>query len=131
MRSRWKRGANILPESEYDFFTGKPIHIGKLAWAIMHSTADLLAYSCTDCGDAEGAVIFLHDIINLKLGKPVFDKKNFAKWAKIVSQGAKFSEEDSEEEDLTETEPVPDDDERAPDEPATPFVVALLHTAHP
>ena len=102
------------------------------AWKVIFGAAALLEQSCPKCDDATSAVVFLKDVINIKKGERIFDKKNFRKWAEIIRHDiVMFSEEDGEEEDLTETEPTPEDDEREPQEPASPFVLAIQHTAHP
>ena len=119
-----------MKDSKYLPKDGEPV--AAHAWKIIFGAATLLEQTCPKCGDALSAVVFLKDVINIKMGLRIYDKRNFRKWAEIIRHDVEmFSEEDSEDEDLTDTEPVPEDDERAPDEPATPFVVALLHTAHP
>lgn len=53
-----------------------PNIFGKEFWSAFHKLAAEIP--CESCrGEAEKFVIFWHDSVNLKLGKPLYDEKNF------------------------------------------------------
>jgi hypothetical protein len=52
----------------------------------MGAIAQAKAASCPYCDDAPEAVSFLHDLINVKIGKPLHDPENFAKWLMIAER---------------------------------------------
>ena len=53
-------------------------------WAELHGPL-LAKIDCESCHDhADELFKFIHDVVNLGLGKPVFDKKNFAKIYKQI-----------------------------------------------
>ncbi len=114
-------------ESEYLAEMGT--HFGKIAWKSMHSVATLLAATCPHCGDAEEAVVFLHDVINVKLGKPIHDRDNYKKWLGIAQ--TKFAENvtfDAVTDELTKVENLLAKLFMLTDLQANPFILNRIST---
>lgn len=56
---------------------------GSHRWKNIHTEADLV--ECDRCRPkAQKLMVFSHDIVNAKLGKPIFDEKNFADHVKQI-----------------------------------------------
>lgn len=42
---------------------------------------------CPPCRQhGEQLVSFMHDVVNLKLGKPIYNKENFSRWKKYICE---------------------------------------------
>ena len=56
---------------------------GPCWWRILHSWAEAIRdEGCGSCGEfAVGATVALHDLVNVELGKPVWDRRNFVDFA--------------------------------------------------
>ena len=56
---------------------------GPCWWRILHSWAEAIRdEGCSSCGEfAVGATVALHDLVNVELGKPVWDRRNFVDFA--------------------------------------------------
>ena len=56
---------------------------GPCWWRILHSWAEAIREEgCSSCGEfAVGATVALHDLVNVELGKPVWDRRNFVDFA--------------------------------------------------
>jgi len=53
-------------------------------WAAFHDLAKRVP--CDECRDkAESFMVFFHDMVNVRVGKPVYDEKNFKTWVTYVS----------------------------------------------
>jgi len=50
----------------------------------MYDVAEAKADSCGRCADAPQAVSFLHDVVNVKMGRPVHDRSNYNHWIEIA-----------------------------------------------
>ena len=75
----------IMPRKEYDIVTLKlPNSVdaevfGSKYWEAFHTLAKMIP--CSICRkDAVPMMRFVHDIVNKKVGNPVFDKENHDKW---------------------------------------------------
>lgn len=82
-----KKTVTIKPRKDYDIITLKlPNSIdtevfGSKYWEAFHTLADMIP--CSLCReDAVKMMVFVHDIVNKKIGHPVFDKQNYDKWIK-------------------------------------------------
>lgn len=54
-------------------------------WQAFHDLANRVP--CGTCRDKMSSfMVFAHDMVNFNLGKPVYDKKNFIFWIKLISQ---------------------------------------------
>ena len=60
-------------------------------WAMLHGWAEAIrSQGCSHCGgEAAGMASFLHDHVNLKLGKPLHEARNFAQWLGRFGEDAK------------------------------------------
>ena len=56
---------------------------GPCWWRILHSWAEAIREEgCSSCGEfAVAATVALHDLVNVELGKPVWDRRNFVEFA--------------------------------------------------
>lgn len=65
-----------------------PSTCGSVAWAVLHAAvANITAHICGHCGEeAERLMVFMHDLVNAKLGKPIQDPENFQSWCSTVHQ---------------------------------------------
>lgn len=71
---------------------GSTTEWGPKYWASLHSTVGKIP--CSLCrGEAVEMVKFIHDRVNLKLEKKLYDEKNFDKWLNIFSEIKKKREE--------------------------------------
>lgn len=58
---------------------------GPAYWAAFHDLASKVP--CGACREKmESIMIFVHDLVNLKTEKPLYNKDNFFQWLKIISQ---------------------------------------------
>jgi len=49
---------------------------GPIIWSYLHGIVD--AIPCPKCrSEGQKLMIFIHDIVNVKLGKEIYDKRNF------------------------------------------------------
>lgn len=64
--------------------TSDPTVFGPPTWKAFHSLAESIP--CPHCRRyAEKFIIFFHDTVNLKTGKPLYDPSNFNKFTKLIS----------------------------------------------
>lgn len=62
-----------------------PDEFGKYYWNALHSTVERIP--CSICRDeAVPLMKFMHDIVNKKLEKPIYDEKNFSEWINKVCE---------------------------------------------
>lgn len=60
-----------------------PTKFGPYYWSAIHSIADRIP--CSMCReDGKSLFVFAHDLVNLKLGKKIFNQENFNKWVDHV-----------------------------------------------
>lgn len=56
---------------------------GPYYWGALHNVVDNIP--CSICrNDAKPMMVFMHDLVNYKLDKPIFNPENFDKWAAYV-----------------------------------------------
>lgn len=75
-----KRGVcyNLPTNSDPEVF-------GPYYWKALHDITHRIP--CPACRkDGVPLMIFMHDTINYKIGKPFFDLENFKKWQKYISE---------------------------------------------
>ena len=68
------------------FLSPPDAKIGTLGWQAIFAVCDLVATACPHCTDAPSLAVFMKDIVNIKTGKPVFDKKNFRHWMELIQK---------------------------------------------
>lgn len=62
-----------------------PEVFGPKYWAAIHDISNRIP--CPSCrADGKPLFVFAHDIVNAKIGKPLWNKENFLKWQKYVSE---------------------------------------------
>ena len=83
--ARWQRDPDTGEE-----YVNIPEVCGPVWWANLHSIAENIRdHGCASCGGfAVDAIGALHDAVNVKLGKPVRDPANLAKFAHIYEHAA-------------------------------------------
>lgn len=55
-------------------------------WKAIFDACQKQAKECPEqCADAPSLGVFMKDIVNVKIGKPIHDQKNFAKWKAIIN----------------------------------------------
>ena len=64
---------------------------GPVWWGSLHAiAAEIRDKGCSSCGqEAVELVSFIHDLTNLKLGKPIYDPANFQKWLDKIGKVAR------------------------------------------
>lgn len=61
-----------------------PVVFGPKYWAAFHDLTNRIP--CGTCKEfAVRFMIFFHDLVNLKIGKPLFDPTNFAEMSQLVT----------------------------------------------
>lgn len=60
-----------------------PEYFGPFYWKAIHNlVSEVPCYSCRK--DGESLFVFAHDLVNYKLGKKIFDQKNFDLWLEKI-----------------------------------------------
>lgn len=71
----------VLPNS------ASPAVFGPKYWEAFHTLADRIP--CGECRDKGSAFVrFFHDLVNRKLGKPIYDQANFDFWMDFLKKPA-------------------------------------------
>lgn len=66
--------------------TKDPEKFGPAYWKALHGIAEKIP--CPPCrNDGTQLMAFMHDVVNLKLGKKIYNQENYSKWKKIVCEG--------------------------------------------
>lgn len=69
--------------------THDPETFGPNYWKAIHSLVNKVP--CPSCReDGKSLFVFAHDVVNKKIGKPIFDQQNYNKWKDHICEGKKI-----------------------------------------